>query len=67
MAPRANHRSPPPDGRSPPCIRGVRVTVSAVVGQLAAGRTIDACSLTTPALNAKAKTSWPRSSTRPPQ
>jgi uncharacterized protein (DUF433 family) len=24
-----------------PCIRGLRVTVSAVVGQLAAGRTID--------------------------
>jgi uncharacterized protein (DUF433 family) len=24
-----------------PCIRGMRVTVSAVVGQLAAGRTID--------------------------
>jgi uncharacterized protein (DUF433 family) len=24
-----------------PCIRGMRVTVSAIVGQLAAGRTID--------------------------
>jgi uncharacterized protein (DUF433 family) len=24
-----------------PCIRGLRVTVSAIVGQLAAGRTID--------------------------
>lgn len=24
-----------------PCIRGMRVTVSAVVGQLAAGRTVD--------------------------
>jgi uncharacterized protein (DUF433 family) len=24
-----------------PCIRGMRVTVSAVIGQLAAGRTID--------------------------
>ena len=47
-----------------PCIRGMRVTVNAVVGPLAAGRAIVRSLSTTSISNAR--TSSPHSSTRPP-
>ena len=36
-----NHRGPESDARRLPCIRDTRVTVSAVLGQLAAGASVD--------------------------
>lgn len=38
LRPRRPERSPV---RALPCIRGTRITVSAILGQLAAGRTVD--------------------------